>query len=170
MRVNNALWLCVAATALAGCGRPSKLPNDCGGAPVDLQTDVNNCGSCAHACPAPAHAPATCSSAKCGRGPCVDGWFDFDGEVTLGCEVSCTGTACHTPSGDTITLTSPPVPDTGNRAVFVSSGAVGAQAQTGSGFTHTGQLGDPTPPNAGGATVQQNAQYQNFGGFTAIQH
>jgi len=38
---------------------------DCSGTCIDLQNDVNNCGSCGNACPTPANASATCESANC---------------------------------------------------------------------------------------------------------
>jgi hypothetical protein len=170
MRASIALSMCIVAASIGGCSRPSKPANVCGGVTVDLQTDVANCGACGHVCSTPAHAAATCVAATCARGPCEAGWFDLDGATTFGCEVSCAGNVCQQPSGETLTLSSPPVPEAGLVAgTFVSGTSYGAQAQSSATHTNTGALGDPTPPVDGRGTAQQGGQYTNVGGFTSVQ-
>jgi alpha-tubulin suppressor-like RCC1 family protein len=73
----------------------------CGGACVDTQTDVANCGTCGHACPTlatcvagqcqcPASKPSTCGSA------CVDTTTDAANCSTCGhaCSVACSASKC----------------------------------------------------------------------------
>ena len=38
---------------------------DCSGLCIDLQSDVNNCGSCGNSCPVPTNASALCEDANC---------------------------------------------------------------------------------------------------------
>jgi hypothetical protein len=68
---------------------------------------VTQCGACGDACAVVAHADAVCRGGSCGRGPCHDGFFDFDPTVG-GCETNCVGTVCSGPNG-VVTLTAPPV-------------------------------------------------------------
>ncbi|AKU93601.1 hypothetical protein AKJ09_00265 [Labilithrix luteola] len=70
------------------CGGPGTGTNY---ACVDLQTDINNCGSCLNKCPGqniPNTRP-TCDQGVCGL-ECVDGFGDCDGIPTNGCETKLT--------------------------------------------------------------------------------
>ena len=57
----------------------------------NLQTDVNNCGSCGHVCSFN-HAAATCVSGACVMGACNAGFVNLDGNPANGCEYQCTVT------------------------------------------------------------------------------
>lgn len=66
---------------------------------ADLQTDINNCGSCLNKCPGqniPNSRP-TCDQGVCGI-ECVDGFGDCDGNPANGCETNLTmdGSNCGT--------------------------------------------------------------------------
>jgi hypothetical protein len=57
----------------------------------NLNTDVNNCGTCGHPCAFP-NASATCISGTCVIQACNPGFLDCDGNPATGCEYS--GTTC----------------------------------------------------------------------------
>ncbi len=137
---------------------------------VNTSSDVAHCGQCGNACPTPKNALASCSKGICGRGPCAKGSFDFDGPVTFGCEMSCSGKVCTDPSGNTVTVTGELLPESG--AVFqalASGSSYGATVQTSSRYTNIGILGESTPPLAQGATIQTNSKYKNISGFSSSQ-
>lgn len=80
------------------------------GCEVDLQSDVEHCGSCEQACPPVPNAAPACLDGHCGTGPCGGRWQDCDASGSNGCETdvatnpsSCggCGTACPTPSHGT---------------------------------------------------------------------
>ncbi len=138
---------------------------------LNLQTDPANCGECGNACPVPLHAAAVCKKGVCGRGACEAGWFDFDREVTFGCEVSCTDKTCTLPNNTTVTLTAPPLPESGLVFQALASGSsFGANQgpQTNSSHTNYGILGESTPPAANGSIEMTGGNHKNIGGFMAI--
>jgi len=55
---------------------------------VDLQNDVNNCGTCGNGCVFTG-AEALCVKGECTLGECVDGRYDLDGDANNGCEYAC---------------------------------------------------------------------------------
>ncbi len=57
------------------------------GCETDTQSTVAHCGACMRACPAPAHAVATCAAGTCGF-RCDAGFADCDGSAANGCEVT----------------------------------------------------------------------------------
>jgi hypothetical protein len=125
-----------------------------------VQDDVNNCGACGTVCPAPLNSAARCNAGRCGRGACAAGFFDVDGELTPGCESRCTGLTCTLPDGGTVTLTVPPLPDTG--AGDVSAGpAVGQSNAT---HRHTGAVGEG--PGASGPG--SNSAHRHVGGLNGL--
>ncbi len=64
------------------------------GCETSLTTSPAHCGFCTNACPVPAHATATCTSATCGY-TCAAGWADCDGLASNGCEVDIAGDPDH---------------------------------------------------------------------------
>ncbi len=60
------------------------VPNGC---EVNLNSDIDHCGSCPNACPTPANAGATCTGGSCGFTCNVD-FADCDGQPANGCEVN----------------------------------------------------------------------------------
>lgn len=143
---------------------PKKVAPDAGtpdaGPPCDtarLSTDLANCGACGNACPAPLHAEAACRDGRCGRGPCERGFYDVDGQVTPGCESTCTGTTCTLPGGQTVTLTVPAVHDLGPAGAPSSTGL---QVPGGANHRHPAAVGPP-----GGSLPSTNANYRHTGGF-----
>jgi hypothetical protein len=78
--------------AAQGCGYACELPYlDCDGSPADgcetdPRTDVDHCGACDNACPAPGFASATCEDSSCGFA-CLPGRLDCAGGASDGCEV-----------------------------------------------------------------------------------
>ncbi|HJL46838.1 MAG TPA: MopE-related protein, partial [Polyangiaceae bacterium LLY-WYZ-15_(1-7)] len=66
--------------------------NDCDGEvdeDVELETDVDNCGSCGRVCRFP-NSTASCAASMCGLESCADGFYDIDMRVDNGCEYACT--------------------------------------------------------------------------------
>ncbi len=66
--------------------------NDCDGRTdddFDLQTDMENCGECGHACRF-SHAQAVCQTGNCALSGCETGWYDINTVVGDGCEYECT--------------------------------------------------------------------------------
>lgn len=59
---------------------------DCSGTCRDLATDVNNCGSCGHACSPAPNATVACVAGVCTISSCVSGFGDCDGDAGNGCE------------------------------------------------------------------------------------
>jgi len=106
----------------------------------------------------------------CGRGPCAQGWFDLDAAV-FGCETSCDSTGCTGPGGP-VTVTSPPLPETGLVFAGVASGSsFGAAVQTSGQHTNVGVLGESTPPLVGGAVQATGTAHRNVPGLTsALRH
>ncbi len=143
------------------------LPPD--GSTPDYQTDVNHCGQCGNACPEPRNAQAVCVGGVCGRGPCNAGYFDLDVDGPDGCFWTCEGANCTRETGETVTLTAPPIPETGLAVSAVSSGAaLGTDVQTSSTHTNYGVLGEggiATPD----APLQRSSRFQHQGGFMASQ-
>ena len=136
---------------------------------VDLQNDPDNCGQCGNVCPTPLHSARRCVTGQCRRGPCAAGWYDFDRNVTYGCEASCTGLSCTLGSGGTVTLTAVPLPETGPTWQAVASGSsFGAQVQTSAAYTNMGILGEPTPPAASGKVESTSGTHRNLGGFSSM--
>ncbi|MGI5865200.1 MAG: MopE-related protein [Myxococcales bacterium] len=71
-----------------------RLDNDCDGTVdegIDVSSDAHNCGQCGNACDF-AHAASTCEQGRCRMGPCVQGWFDLNGDPSDGCEYACAPT------------------------------------------------------------------------------
>lgn len=62
---------------------------------VDLETDVNNCGSCGNVCLFTG-ADALCVKGKCEIGECRDSRYDLDGDENNGCEYVCSPAADET--------------------------------------------------------------------------
>lgn len=67
---------------------------DCSGTCVDLQTDVEHCGTCEDACVFP-HAAATCQQGLCVMGACESAFADCDGNPGTGCEIDTRTDASH---------------------------------------------------------------------------
>ncbi len=114
-------WVCDGEEAVVcsdepsnACGGTSTLPaapgtpcNDCGTGlwicsgtesltctvDVDLDTDLDNCGSCGAACD-PANAVASCTAGMCEIASCVGALGDCDEDVSTGCETPL-GTVAH---------------------------------------------------------------------------
>jgi hypothetical protein len=61
---------------------------------VDLQTDVNNCGTCGNVCIFTG-AEASCVAGECVMGMCSDSRYDLDGDPNNGCEYTCEPTGDH---------------------------------------------------------------------------
>ncbi|HYP89553.1 MAG TPA: MopE-related protein [Polyangiaceae bacterium] len=59
---------------------------------VDLQTDINNCGTCGNVCIFTG-AEAMCVKGKCEIGECRDARYDLDGDPNNGCEYACSPAA-----------------------------------------------------------------------------
>jgi hypothetical protein len=134
------------------------------GCDAGVQDDVANCGQCGRVCPAPLNAPPRCTAGVCGRGPCAAGFFDVDGDATLGCESTCTGLLCTLPDGGTVTLTVPPAPE-GAVGAFSAAPAAGTSAQSNATHRHSGVLGEA--PGASGAA--SNSTHRNVGGLMGLQ-
>jgi len=69
----------------------NNIDDDCNGTADDgfnLQTDVNNCGSCGNACHF-ANATAACVKGVCQLLACESNWYDINRSSVDGCEVPC---------------------------------------------------------------------------------
>ncbi|MFO0606915.1 MAG: hypothetical protein U0324_27330 [Polyangiales bacterium] len=64
------------------------------GCEAALATSLAHCGACGNACPAPAHAAASCGAGACGF-TCESGYADCDGEAANGCEVNVETDGAH---------------------------------------------------------------------------
>ena len=167
MRVVSARLLSsILAVAVTGCAQPLVRFNLDAGTDSDAGTDAGtdagqiDAGNCA-ACPMPVHAPARCIAGQCGRGPCEPGFFDFDPAI-FGCETSCLGSSCTLGDGGAVTLTMPPLSETGMVSQTPSSGSsYGSAVQTSTGYSNFGTLGEPTPAGP----EQTSSTYRNRGGF-----
>lgn len=93
---------CVGGMCEASCG-PPLLPCD-GGLCIDPANDPMNCGGCGIACTAVNNAIPNCETGLCGRGVCLPGFDDCDGQDVNGCEADLgadpshcgrCGTACN---------------------------------------------------------------------------
>ena len=165
------LLLSVPLLLLGGCfDSLTTFPRDAGVPPVvdagqctaaQLLTDVDNCGSCGNACPAPLHAQAQCVAGKCRRGPCDLGHYDVDGANTYGCESTCAGKQCVLPNGQTVTLTVPAVHDRENAG---APSATGLKTLSGAGMRTAASAGES--PGAG--TTSVNSTYRHVGGFKGV--
>ena len=71
------------ATGYADCNM-----NLADGCEVDISTDPANCGACAMACGALAHATTGCSNGACSIASCDTGYADCDKSVYDGCEAN----------------------------------------------------------------------------------
>lgn len=65
---------------------------DCSGACTDLSSDTKHCGSCGHACPAPANGSATCAASTCGI-VCNQGFNACGGQCVANGPTAC-GPSC----------------------------------------------------------------------------
>lgn len=81
--------ICGSNSCFPGCsGQQPCVPgfSCCTSSCYDLAIDVNNCGSCNHACPAVPNAAATCFDGNCSMGACLDAFADCDQDSMNGCE------------------------------------------------------------------------------------
>ncbi len=81
--------MCENEVCVPGCtaGAPCPAGEDCcGGACVDLQTDIDHCMACDNGCPTPQNVDAFCEGGVCQLGDCDNGYFDCDGLGATGCE------------------------------------------------------------------------------------
>ncbi len=107
---NNATPSCVAGTCtIDSCDTGFA---DCNasagdGCEINLNADVNNCGTCTNVCTAPG-GDAVCNSGTCGVNTCDPGFADCDGNAGNGCETNLQtdddncglcGTTCTFPNG-----------------------------------------------------------------------
>lgn len=142
---------------------------DAAGNAVDTSADPQNCGRCGSACAQPLNAGARCLFGACGRGPCQTAFFDIDGPSTFGCESTCVGRDCTDPSGNKVTLSHDPLPETnGARVALVSGGSFGAGMQTSATHTNFLLVGSSTPPGVGGAVEAKSAAHRHRFGFAAL--
>jgi hypothetical protein len=78
---------CRIAACNPGWNDCDKLPAN--GCESDPRADPANCGSCAHACTAPAHMSSECVGSSCADAGCVAGYTDCDNNtVSNGCEIN----------------------------------------------------------------------------------
>jgi hypothetical protein len=74
------------------------------------------------------------------------------------------GASCSRPDGGVLTLTSPPLPETGAALQTPGSGSsFGAGVQLGAQHTNFGILGESTP--SAGAALQRGSSHLNIGGL-----
>jgi hypothetical protein len=66
----------------------------CGDRCVDLQADLNHCGSCSNECNL-ANAVSKCANGACAIQSCDTGYMDCDGKPANGCEVNTNNDANH---------------------------------------------------------------------------
>jgi hypothetical protein len=81
---------CSTATNCAACCSSGQ--SCCNNVCVNLNTDTNNCGTCGHVCPSPAHAMGYCQNGACGI-TCNAGFGDCNNIASDGCEVDLTTTS-----------------------------------------------------------------------------
>ncbi|HUU00193.1 MAG TPA: hypothetical protein VM425_01990 [Myxococcota bacterium] len=79
---------------VCGAGKCSSVCPDglsaCSGSCVDLESSAQHCGSCDHLCRQPG-AAGECVQGACASWACLPGRVDTDGDVSNGCEGSCSG-------------------------------------------------------------------------------
>ncbi|MBL8600451.1 MAG: hypothetical protein JNK72_00860 [Myxococcales bacterium] len=156
--------VCSDYRCVLGCDANRPCPSGlscCGGACVDPQSSVSNCGGCGRACAA-ANAASTCAMGACGVGTCDPGYADCDRISNNGCETridsdiancgTC-GNVCPAPPG------AAPSCRMGNCSVGTCAGgfgdcdnnpANGCEADTRASVTNCGACGMmcPAVPNA----------------------
>lgn len=144
-------WVaCVAVTGCGGAGDPGP-PTGCD--PENMLTDVKNCGTCSHVCPAIPHAPAACIRGQCSRSACDPGWLDLTSEP--GCE-----TGGYTP-----------VPEAGLVFAAVTAGGFHDDVAPASPkYRLQGALAEPTPGLGDGAVEARSQGHRNLTGFNAALH
>ncbi|CAF0953865.1 unnamed protein product [Adineta steineri] len=83
---------CVVGTCTAGYANCDNIASN--GCEKNSATDVNNCGTCSHACTY-AQATPICSSGTCSMGACAAGYTDCNNSPTDGCEIQTTANVNH---------------------------------------------------------------------------
>jgi hypothetical protein len=87
------------AGQVCGAGKCSSSCPDglsaCSGACVDLDSSAQHCGYCDHRCEQPG-AAGDCVQGVCANWACLPGRVDTDGDVSNGCEGSCSGRQINT--------------------------------------------------------------------------
>ncbi len=95
--------VCALASATARCSAGACVIGSCSvgradcnttaadGCEVDLRSDVNHCGDCATACPAPPGATPSCVAGACHLAACKSGFADCDKDTSNGCEIDLQG-------------------------------------------------------------------------------
>jgi hypothetical protein len=56
------------------------------GCEINIDSDLNNCGSCGNVCPMPANGTPSCKLSSCGLASCNPGYSDCNGSPADGCE------------------------------------------------------------------------------------
>ncbi len=89
--------LCVGSLCVAGCNAGRACPTSqtcCGGACIDPQSNVANCGACDARCSAPG-GTALCLNGTCAVGACTAPNADCDGVASNGCETDTAHDVAH---------------------------------------------------------------------------
>src|SRR5262249_39275615 len=85
----NATPACVGgACTLQGTGGRTDCDNNAAnGCETSTDTDINNCGTCGHACGATPHGVLGCVAGACAVVACDAGWTDCNKGAVDGCEI-----------------------------------------------------------------------------------
>lgn len=84
--------VCIRGVCLEPCGAAGRYV--CGGACVDIASDMQSCGACGRACVA-MEGTVRCVSGECRVESCAAGRADCDGDASNGCEVLLSNSAAN---------------------------------------------------------------------------